>query len=226
MAEDTKFFELQKQYWERETLKKRRSPSHPVIKEYAVSKIEEIKKFLPIAKETSLLEVGCGNGFFTIYLDEICDTFGIDFSEKMIDLNPVKKKAVMNAEHMTFPDNSFDIVFCHALLHHVDDIDKVINEMKRVTRKWVVLLEPNRNNPFMFLFSLLVREEWKAMRFSLRYMKRFVRRNGLKIHKAFSYGMIVPNKTPLAMLPLMKIFNFRQPWGMTNFVIACKTDEK
>lgn len=222
MAEDTKYFEEQKEFWEREDLKKRRDPQHPVIKAYSVSKIEEIQKYVPINKETKLLDVGCGNGFFTYYFDQICDTTGIDFSEKMVALNPVKQKAVMNAEKMDFPDNTFDVIFCHALLHHVDDIDKVVTEMKRVSKKYVVLLEPNRNNPLMFLFSLLVKEEWKAMRFSPRYMKKFVKRNGLTIKKSFSYGMIVPNKTPKPLLGIMKLFNFKQPFGMTNFVIAEK----
>ena len=226
MAEDTKYFEQQKQFWERENLKKRREPQHPVIKEYAVSKIDEIRKFISIEKGTKLLDVGCGNGFFTYYFDQVCDVYGIDFSEKMIDLNPVKNKAVMNAEELKFEDNSFDVIFCHALLHHVDDIDKVIQEMKRVSRKWVILLEPNRNNPLMFLFSLLVREEWKAMRFSLRFMKKFVKRNGLNIYKSFSYGMIVPNKSPKFTIPFLKLFNFRQPFGMTNFIIASVPDDK
>ncbi len=226
MAEDTKYFEQQKQFWERDTLKKRRSPEHPVIKEYVVSKIDEIGKYIPIEKNTRLLDVGCGNGFFTYYFDQVCDVFGIDFSEKMVDLNPVKNKAVMNAEELKFEDNSFDVIFCHALLHHVDDIDRVVQEMKRVSRKWIVLLEPNRNNPLMFLFSLLVREEWKAMRFSLRYMKKFVKRNGLTVNKSFSYGMIVPNKSPKFLLPFLRLFNFRQPFGMTNFIIASKPDEK
>ncbi len=226
MAEDTKYYEQQKDFWEREKLSKRRSPQHPVIREYAVSKIDEIKKHIPIESGTRLLDVGCGNGFFTYYFDQVCDAYGIDFSAKMIELNPVKNKAVMNAEELKFEDSTFDVIFCHALLHHVDDIDKVVSEMKRVSRKWVVLLEPNRNNPLMFLFSLLVREEWKAMRFSLRYMKRFVKRNGLTIHKSFSYGMIVPNKSPKFTLPFLRLFNFRQPFGMTNFILACKTDEE
>ena len=226
MAEDTQYFEQQKLFWERDTLTKRRSPQHPVIREYAVSKIRKIRKYVPIGQNTRLLDVGCGNGFFTYYFDRICDVTGIDFSEKMIALNPVKKKAVMNAEDLKFDANSFDVIFCHALLHHVDDIDKVVQEMKRVSRKWIILLEPNRNNPLMFLFSLLVREEWKAMRFSLRYMKNFVRRNGLSIHKSFSYGMIVPNKSPKFALPFLRLFNFRQPFGMTNFIIASVPDDK
>ena len=58
----------QKEYWERENLRKRRTPWHPCVKEYVVPKIKEIQKTIPINKETNLLDVGCGNGFLAIIL--------------------------------------------------------------------------------------------------------------------------------------------------------------
>lgn len=212
----------QKNYWERENLTKRRLPEHPCIREYVLPKINEIKKIIQINKENTLLDVGCGNGFFIYYFDTICQTTGVDYSEKMIELNPIKDKHIMDANNLEFEDNSFDIVFCHALLHHIENIDKVIQEMRRVSKKYIVILEPNRNNPLMFLFSLIVKEERKALQFSLSYLKKVVSRNKLKIIDAFSYGMIVPNKTPIPLLPVVKRFNFKQPFGMTNFIITKK----
>ena len=201
-------------------MKKRRRSDHPVIKEYVLPKISAIQEYVNMDKNTKVLDVGCGNGFFTYYFDKICNVYGIDFSEQMIAMNPVKNTTVMNAENIGFMDKSFDIVFCHALLHHVEDVDKVINEMKRVTRRYLIFLEPNRNNPLMFLFSLCVKEEWRAMRFSLCYMKKIITRNKLDIIKAFSYGLIVPNKTPIFALPLLRLFNFPNPFGITNFLIV------
>jgi hypothetical protein len=32
--------------------------------------------------------------------------------------------------------------------------------------------------------------------------------------------MTVPNKTPGFLLPLIKLLDFAQPWGMTNVLIA------
>lgn len=128
----------------------------------------------------------------------------------------------MNANDLKFEDNSFDVVFCNALLHHVESIAEVIQEMKRVSRKYVIILEPNRNNPLMFLFSLLVKEERKALKFSLSYLTNVISCNGLHVVASFSYGMIVPNKTPTFFLPLVKLFDFKQPLGMTNFIIAEK----
>lgn len=211
-----------RKYWERDKLNKRRHPSHPVVKEYVIPRIEEIRKIVPIDKNTRLLDVGCGNGFFSYYFEKICNTIGIDSSKKMIAMNPIKQKYLMSADNLGFKDNSFDIVFCHMLLHHVTDVNKVINEIKRVSKKYIVVLEPNRNNPLMFLFCVLIREERKALKFSLSFLKNICMQFNLKIISAFSYGLLVPNKTMRFMLPIIKLFNFRQPFGITNFLIAQK----
>jgi SAM-dependent methyltransferase len=215
----------QKNYWERKELDKRRRVTHPVIAEYVLSKISMLKKIVPFTERTTLLDVGCGNGFFTYYFDKICKTVGVDFSEKMVRLNPLKpgQKGLMDAAGgLAFRDSSFDVVFCHAVLHHVADIDAVVREMARVSKKYVIVLEPNRGNPLMFLFSLIIKEERKALKFSLRYLERIVGRNGLKIIAAFSCGMIVPNQMPSFLVPVVRHLNFKQPFGMTNFIIAEK----
>ncbi len=212
----------QKDYWERKQLKQRRRPQHPVIAAYVLPKINVLRRYVEITPQTRLLDVGCGNGFFTYYFDKICDVHGIDFSEKMLEINPVKKTSLMSADDLKFDDNSFDVAFCHALLHHVENIANVIQEMQRVSKKYVIILEPNRNNPLMFLFSSLVKQERKALKFSLSYLRNLVTENNLRVVTSFSYGMIVPNKTPTFALPLLRLFNFKQPLGLTNFVIAQK----
>jgi ubiquinone/menaquinone biosynthesis C-methylase UbiE len=167
--------------------------------------------------------VGCGNGFFTSRFIQICDTYGIDSSKKMVELNPHKNVSVMDARQIEYQDDSFDIVFCHALLHHVLERDRVIQEMKRVSKKMVVLLEPNRNNPLMFLFALMVREEKGVMDFSLKYLRNLAERNDLKVRAGFSQGCIVPNKFPTFLLPCVRKLDCRNPLGITNFMICEKS---
>jgi len=213
---------FQKSYWERDTLELRRHPTHPVVHAYVNPKIEAIRQYIEISKGTTLLDVGCGNGFFSHYFDQICQTTGVDYSEKMLKQNPISRKHQMDANNLQFKDDSFDIVFCHALLHHVEDMSRVIQEMKRVSKSGVIVLEPNRNNPFMFLFSLLVKEERKALQFSILNLHRLIEGNGLIIKAAFSHGLIVPNKTPQFMVPLLKPFDKIHPLGITNCLIAKK----
>ncbi len=220
MTKDSLTF--QKDYWERENLKKRRDPRHPVIYNYVVPRINLLRSCIDINKETKLLDVGCGNGFFTYYFDKICDTCGVDYSEMLIKANPVDKKIVMDANNLKFGDNSFDIVFANALLHHIDNIDKVLQEMRRVSKKYVIILDANRNHPPLFLFALLVKEERNILKFSLSYLKRKASENGLRVINSFSYGILFPNKTPTFLASLVKWTNFKQPWGITNFIICEK----
>jgi SAM-dependent methyltransferase len=211
---------FQREYWERKSLEERRSPDHPVVRDYAVPKIDWVRRFVTLGAQTRLLDVGCGNGFFSYYFDKICRVVGVDYSHKMLSRNPIGQKCQMDAGRLAFQDLSFDVVFCHALLHHVEDLDQVLSEMKRVSRKYVVVLEPNPANPFMFLFSFLVPEERKALSFSAPYLKGKLEKAGLTLTAACAYGMIVPNKTPAFLSPLLRLFNFPQPWGMTRILVA------
>ena len=172
---------LQKTFWEGDDLNKRRKPSHPVIRAFVEPKITEIKKYIEVKENSDVLELGAGNGFFSFYLENMCNLTVTDYSKQMIELNPAKNKRVMNASNIEFEDNSFDIVFEANLLHHVIDIDRVISEMKRVSKKYIVFIEPNRNNPLMFLFGLLKKVERNSLKFSLRYMIQLVKNEGLKI---------------------------------------------
>ena len=42
-----------------------------------------------------------------------------------------------------FPDNSFDIVISANTLEHTQDMQRFVNEMKRVTKDWLIIFVPN-----------------------------------------------------------------------------------
>lgn len=53
------------------------------------------------------------------------------------------KRVAIDAEQADLPDDSFDCVFAHEVLHHCRSPHQGLCEMLRVARKHVVLLEPN-----------------------------------------------------------------------------------
>jgi SAM-dependent methyltransferase len=218
----SKFSERQSRWWSRNELKSRRSPDHPAVKEYVQSRLNMVWTILPKADIISVLDTGCGNGYFTHALENDFVVTGIDKSRHMLAMNPGKNLHLMDAESLLFPENQFDLVFCHALLHHVEDELQVIREMRRVSRKFVVIMEPNRKNPLMFLHGLLVPAERKSLRFNPYYLKTLALEAGLSVIDTCAFGLLVPNKTPLFLLPILRKFNCRFSIGVTAILVAEK----
>jgi len=91
------------------------------------------------------LEVGAGTGYFSLNMLQagvIADAVCTDISPGMLDtlqanarrLDLDVETVVCDAEHLPFADESFDLVFGHAVLHHLPDLDRAFGELWRVLR--------------------------------------------------------------------------------------------
>jgi len=198
------------------------SPLWPGIAADVKLLIDLVKKDVPITKETRLLEVGCGWGIYTFHLDRVCDVHGIDTSIDMLDRNPIDNTEVMDVRELRFDDDTFDVVFAHDMLHHVPELDTAIREMKRVSKRYVVVAEPNILNLANFIISLAIPEERSAHRFTQWGLEDIVVRNGLRALSVRTYGAFIPFLTPKMMVPLAKCLSFNQPLGLEHLVVAEK----
>lgn len=88
-----------------------------------------------------ILEVGVGTGRNLKYYPASCSVIGIDISTGMIEKARKKAKGmknitllVMDAEHLDFPDNSFDYVVTTFVLCSVPDPVTALEEMRRVLK--------------------------------------------------------------------------------------------
>lgn len=52
-----------------------------------------------------------------------------------IDLNPEAAMQIENLENLSFPDEQFDLIFCIHVLEHIDNDQRAIKEIFRVTKK-------------------------------------------------------------------------------------------
>jgi hypothetical protein len=103
----------------------------------------------------------------------------------------------------------------------------VIREMRRVSKKYVVIIEPNRNNPLNLLFALAVPEERLTIRSSSQFLEDCAFKAKLKIAGLFAHGVIFPNRLPPSWLPLAKKIRKKIPLRIRFSscclkILACK----
>ncbi|MDP2750694.1 MAG: class I SAM-dependent methyltransferase [Nanoarchaeota archaeon] len=109
-----------------------------------------IKKLNRKSKFKKTLDVGCADGSFSKKLKEDFgfDTYGIDISEKSVNLankNGVKAKKHNLENLLPYPDNHFDLIISCEIIEHLYDTDFFIEELKRVLKKggFMILTTPN-----------------------------------------------------------------------------------
>jgi SAM-dependent methyltransferase len=92
------------------------------------------------------LDVGCGPGLVMELLSSYLDVQGIDSDPDMVAACHARGRRAREgwAEELPFEEGSFDITYCSFLLLWTPDPVKVIREMARVSRDWVICLaEPD-----------------------------------------------------------------------------------
>ncbi|HPJ17463.1 MAG TPA: class I SAM-dependent methyltransferase [Candidatus Woesebacteria bacterium] len=170
--------------------------SHPVITQFAKPKVDWLKSKVNF-KGKKVLEVGGGNGYISQFLNPLCDLTVLDISEHELANNPAKTKVCGSAYQLPFEPNSFDIVFCSNLLHHLNFPQKALAEMRRVSKDLVIISEPNIINPLMFFGVWLFPHERGAHRFTKNYLLNLFSQAQLKLlDHTFLGGLVMPNATP------------------------------
>jgi len=111
---------------------------------------KEMQKLLGI--KDSVIEIGCGDATKLRAFDngkrKLC---GIDLSriaiQKARDKIKRGKFKISNIEKLPYKDNSFDFVYSAYVFEHLNNPEKVLSEMIRISKKYVCVLCPNFGSP-------------------------------------------------------------------------------
>lgn len=120
--------------------------------QYRRQKLIKMLNLGELAGGKSVLEVGCGIGDVLLEVSKFKpkELYGVDSSEEMIGLarqflEGVKVDLWINRSHrLPFPEKSFDVVIVMFELQYLANekaLEKMIYEITRVSRQWVVLVE-------------------------------------------------------------------------------------
>ena len=141
-----------KEYWDRNVSnwKIAQSPvgSEPFFREveqYRFSKLSYLAKRVDFSAypEKRILDVGCGLGNdLSRFVSGGSEGVGIDISQTAIMLSRKNFQfrelsaefVQMDGEEMAFQDNSFDVVYCHTVLHFTPHPDALVQEIHRVLK--------------------------------------------------------------------------------------------
>jgi SAM-dependent methyltransferase len=143
------------------------------------------------------VEIGAGTGYFSLNLlqaglierataTDISPGMLATLEENASRLGLEVRTAAAEAETLPFGDSSFDLVFGHAVLHHIPDLDQAFFEFARVLRPGGTLAfcgEPSRYGDFLAAIpkrtALLAAPIWRrVMRAEARHRDPDAKANG------------------------------------------------
>ena len=198
---------------------------------YNVLRFKErvFKNVIPYLYGDTLFDSGCGDGedyvllsphFKKITASDIKEsprwkersTPGISFS-------------VNDGEKLPFPDNSFDTVIEQNMLHHAASPEKALQEMVRVSKKRIIVLECNRYNPIMYLNMVLIQNH---QHFTQKRFAQILGTAGVKYEMKYFSARCLPvtNKAVIdvseKIMDLAEKIPFYRPFIEYNLAILTK----
>jgi ubiquinone/menaquinone biosynthesis C-methylase UbiE len=100
-----------------------------------------VLKLLGNIKNKKILDLACGNGYFSkILADKKAIVVGVDYSKKLISIArsvPIKNVKFIfgNSKNLNFlKNNSFDFIISNVAFHDIKEISKTIKECSRILK--------------------------------------------------------------------------------------------
>jgi ubiquinone/menaquinone biosynthesis C-methylase UbiE len=127
------------------------------------------------------LEIGAGTGYFSLNLLKqgiLSEVTCTDVSSGMLEtlaasaerLHLDAETAVCDAENLPFESSTFDVVFGHAVLHHIPDLERAFSEFRRVLKPGGLVAfcgEPSRTGDRLAAYpkraALAIAPAWRRL---------------------------------------------------------------
>ena len=151
-----------------------------VTEPYQLEVQRDLADILP-ADVSSILDLGCGNGFLTNSLPHRCTTVGVDISSVALHKLAVPG-CLASAAQLPFADQSFDLVMANDVLEHLldDELTAAVAEIERVAKRYIITTVP-------FAEDLTVSRQYSPEDDALHHVNEHLRSFDLSVLKTL-YG--------------------------------------
>ena len=115
---------------------------NPMHWDRSVAIVEEIRRRIPLNRNMTALEYGAGTGIASFLLrDDLKEITMMDNSSEMVRIMKEKIEASnvtnikvlkFDLEHDDHPAGKFDMIFTQMVLHHVSDIESIIDKFGKM----------------------------------------------------------------------------------------------
>lgn len=173
-----------------------------------------------LSKGKRVLEYGCNKGEKSLRLAGQCSHIdGIDISDAAVQSARTEATrlgitnatfAVMDAEHLEFEDESFDMIFGSGIIHHLV-LTRAYGELSRVLKRGgvAVFAEPLGHNPFINSYrdrtpELRTPDEHPLMRSDVSLARDYFDSVSCQTYGLATLAAVPVLKTPLAK-PIMAL---------------------
>jgi ubiquinone/menaquinone biosynthesis C-methylase UbiE len=194
-----------------------------------------------------VLEIGCGMGTDgSQFAEGGADYVGVDLTEaaarlarENLALRGVPGETMAaNAEHLPFPDESFDHVYSFGVIHHTENPDAVIAEIRRVLKPGgtLTVMLYNRTSINYYVEIMALRKLGRAIlrpSFAPRLLGRLLGLSPEKLEGHREQLMRIPKPTPLQWIsmntdgpecPLARVYSAREVQELFGAFGSVRTD--
>lgn len=139
------------------------------ISRYLVNNFnKQIKNIIQQISFNSLLDAGCGEGITLKILENELrgkECTGVDLDKKHIEMSeanaPYCKYMLGNIYNLPFTNSSFDVTLCLEVLEHLENPEKAISELHKISAKYVVISVPRE--PIWRILNMIRGKYWNNL---------------------------------------------------------------
>ncbi|MBP9763572.1 MAG: class I SAM-dependent methyltransferase [Candidatus Pacebacteria bacterium] len=127
-----------------------------------------IKSIIP-ENTKSVAEIGCGAGISTEKLRDFFINqqtfFASDLDPELVEMAKEKNKGVSfgveSIYDLNHTDGEFDLVFCLEVMEHLEEPEKALKEISRITKEYVIISVPRE--PLWRILNMARGSYWKDL---------------------------------------------------------------